>query len=202
MSWDALLYALKIIPNANACHLQILWGLPSVFDMQCSKPAFQLDEAALCFQKKGLTKWPLIEKGLNCLYMIIQLSPSSLLIHSCSNDHIRRASTLKTIASDTLCDPLTLRFQHLVNFKCLWSFCCVQLYGEYDFFLPVLKQCSCMAVIVGFFFCSSTSCNQAIKHRLVRDCGLQTAGIFDHRKLPRKLLCSAVVRDICFLACS
>lgn len=45
-----------MIPNANACHLPILWGLPGVFDMQGSKPGFQLDKAALCFQKKGLTK--------------------------------------------------------------------------------------------------------------------------------------------------
>lgn len=107
MSWDALLYALKIIPNANACHLQILWGLPSVFNMQRSKPVFQLDKAALCFQKKGLTKWPLIEKDLDCLYMIFQLSPSSLLIHFCSNGHIRRASPLKIIASATRCDCLS-----------------------------------------------------------------------------------------------
>lgn len=106
MSWDALLYALKIIPNANAFHLQILWGLPSVFNMQCSKPVFQLDKAALCFQKKGLTKWPLIEKDLDCLYTMFQLSPNSFLVNFCSNDHIRRASTLKIMASDALCDYL------------------------------------------------------------------------------------------------
>lgn len=146
MSWDALLYALKIIPNVNACHLQILWGLPSVFNMQCSKPVFQLDKAALCFQKKGLTKWPLIEKDLDCLYMMFQLSLRSLLIHFCSTDHIRCASTLKIIASDTLCDYL-LPSNPSTDFKYLWSFCYVQLYGEHDFFLPVLKQCLCMAVI-------------------------------------------------------
>lgn len=56
-SCDALLYALKL-------HLmQILaifkfFGVFLVFLIckQCTKPVFQLDTAALCFEKKGLTK--------------------------------------------------------------------------------------------------------------------------------------------------
>lgn len=81
----------------------------------------------------------------------------------------------------------TLKFQHLIDFKCLWSFCCVQLYGWCDFFLPVLEQCPWMAVIVGFCFCSSTSCNQA---QTCRDCGLQTAELFSTTGiLKASLLC-------------
>lgn len=190
MSWDALLYALKIQSNANACYLQILWGLPSVFNMQCSKPVFQLDMAALCFQKKGLTKWPLIEKDLDCLYMMFQLGQSSILIRFCSTDHIRCASALKIIASDTLCDCLLpwssnawFIFSTLGFFELY-----VQLCG-YDFLLPVLKQLLIYGrrwFPIGFLFCSSTSCNQ---RWICRDCGLQATELWQVASQAASLFC-------------
>lgn len=172
MTWDALLYALKIIPNANAFHLQILWGLPSVFNMQCSKPVFQLDKAALCFQKKGLTKWPLIEKDLDCLYMMFQLSPNSLLIHFCSNDHIRRASTLKIMASDTLCDYLLPSNSNTwLTLKTFSFFLLCTVVWIIRFMFPVLKQRLCTAVIGLLLVSYSAALLLAIKDRLVGTVG-------------------------------
>lgn len=148
------MYALKITLNANACHLQILWGLPSVFNMQCSKPVFQLDMAALCSQKKGLTKWPLNEKDLDCLYMF-QLGQSILLIRFCSTDHIRCASALKIIASDTLWLSRTMKFQMLIYFRYLLAFLNICTVVWIIWFLAAFGKSDCLFVTkIGFLLVS------------------------------------------------
>lgn len=190
MSWDALLYALKITLNANACHLQILWGLPSVFNMQCSKPVFQLDMAALCSQKKGLTKWPLNEKDLDCLYMF-QLGQSILLIRFCSTDHIRCASALKIIASDTLWLSCTMKFQILIYFRYLLAFLNICTVVWIIWFLAAYGKSDCLFVTkISFLLVSYSAAPLFLAKKDVN--GVWVAGCRSFGKWPpRMCLCFA-----------
>lgn len=208
MSWDALLYALKITLNANACHLQILWGLPSVFNMQCSKPVFQLDMAALCSQKKGLTKWPLNEKDLDCLYMF-QLGQSILLIRFCSTDHIRCASALKIIASDTLWLSCTMKFQILIYFRYLLAFLNICTVVWIIWFLAAYGKSDCLFVTksVSYWFLI-LQLHFFLQRKTWMECGLQAADL-SASGLPEcasvllvMLFYLAWLRDTCFLVCS